>query len=420
MPGANELLFDRANRHEVDIRRYSNRQIRQMLRYLEELDAKTVTKLREALPRIVKPGQRNSVAELSESQRKRLEQLLVDIRLLRETALKTVGGDLKKELADFAVAEADFEARLIQGAIPIAEVTVATVSAMQIRAVVNTNAFKGQLLTDLMGNLRRQDQARITEAVVDGFVSGETTDNIVRKIVGTRASGYTDGLTSITRREASTIARTALTTYADTARQEVWNANADIIVALRWTSTLDGRTSSVCRSRDGKLVPQGGNTPPEGADLLDPPGARPAAHPNCRSRMVPQMGWEGVFGDRPYVTDTRNRRKREIDFRADAKANAGPARWKEMSQKQRNAAIRDVREAWAREAIGTVPAKTTYQQWLKRQPAKFQDDVLGKTKGALFRRGGLQLDQFVDHSGKELTLPELKSKFPDAFEEANV
>ena len=62
-----------------------------------------------------------------------------------------------------------------------------------------------------------------------------------------------------------------------------------------------------------------------------------------------------------------------------------------------------------------------YQKWLKRQPAGFQDEVLGKTKGALFRRGGVGVDKFVDmRSGRSFTLDELKNREGQAFMKANI
>lgn len=62
----------------------------------------------------------------------------------------------------------------------------------------------------------------------------------------------------------------------------------------------------------------------------------------------------------------------------------------------------------------------SYQQWLKRQPAKIQDGILGKTRGALFRRGDLPLTKFVDKDYQPLTLKELKQRDNDAFEKANL
>jgi len=62
----------------------------------------------------------------------------------------------------------------------------------------------------------------------------------------------------------------------------------------------------------------------------------------------------------------------------------------------------------------------TYRQWLKRQPEKVQDEVLGKTKAKLFRDGGLELKSFVDELGREYTLDELEALNPLAFERASI
>ena len=61
-----------------------------------------------------------------------------------------------------------------------------------------------------------------------------------------------------------------------------------------------------------------------------------------------------------------------------------------------------------------VNADVNYYDWLKSQPAAFQDDVLGNTKGAIFRNAGLSTDQFkaatVDRYGNPLTLGQMAEK----------
>ena len=56
------------------------------------------------------------------------------------------------------------------------------------------------------------------------------------------------------------------------------------------------------------------------------------------------------------------------------------------------------------------PAGTSYGQWLKRQPAAIQDEVLGRRRAKLFREGKVQIDQFVGSDHQPLTLKELESK----------
>ena len=73
-----------------------------------------------------------------------------------------------------------------------------------------------------------------------------------------------------------------------------------------------------------------------------------------------------------------------------------------------------------RELIGTTPAKTTFPEFFRRQSAAFQDDVIGPTRGRLFRRGGLRIGNFVDSSGKVIPLRDLARFHADAFEAAGL
>jgi SPP1 gp7 family putative phage head morphogenesis protein len=62
----------------------------------------------------------------------------------------------------------------------------------------------------------------------------------------------------------------------------------------------------------------------------------------------------------------------------------------------------------------------TYSAWLKRQPASVQDDILGKTRGRLFRLGGMTVDRFVDRAGETLTLDQLRQRDSSSFKAAGL
>ena len=65
---------------------------------------------------------------------------------------------------------------------------------------------------------------------------------------------------------------------------------------------------------------------------------------------------------------------------------------------------------------GSVPRTETYETWLRRQQPEFQDDVLGLTRGKLFREGGLLVDRFVDATiGRAFTLDELRWRKAEAW-----
>ena len=58
-----------------------------------------------------------------------------------------------------------------------------------------------------------------------------------------------------------------------------------------------------------------------------------------------------------------------------------------------------------------IDANTTYYDFLKQQPAWFQDQALGPVRGAIFRNAGMSAEEFrvasVDGFGKPLTLKEM-------------
>ncbi|MEA7672473.1 hypothetical protein ONQ41_22285, partial [Salmonella enterica subsp. enterica serovar Cerro] len=58
-----------------------------------------------------------------------------------------------------------------------------------------------------------------------------------------------------------------------------------------------------------------------------------------------------------------------------------------------------------------VDASTTYYDFLKQQPAWFQDEALGSVRGKIFRNSGISPEEFrvisVDGFGRPLTLQQM-------------
>lgn len=399
MPTANEEYRDAVLRHQIGLRRYSAGLTKRIAELLERADRDLAEKLRARLARFAREGRELDFTG------ERWKALLADVRAARDAALQQYAELVRGELRELSVQEAAQELALLEAAVPI-DFHFAAVAADRLRAIVSSRPFQGRLLNDWFKVLKATDQARLTQALQLGMTNGETTDEIVRRIVGTRRNKYADGILAMTRRDATAIARTAVNHVSNTARNYVWEANSDVITARIWVSTLDGRTSAVCRARDGHGSPVGDNELPPGVPPLKPKDVRPPAHVNCRSVMVAYIDGVGLLGNRPTVTDTRTRRRREIDFRAEARRTGK--------------SIQEVRREWADANVGRVPSSTTYQEFLSRQPAAFQDEVLGKTKGKLFREGGLTVDQFVDRAGNELTLAQLAASKPEAFVRAGL
>lgn len=385
-PTANEVLFDEAIRRQIRLRRFSAGEVRRAAALLDDSEKAMIALLLSKLD----PLAGGPIPAARSVTLKRLEALIEEIAQMRQDAWASVRVEVTAMLKEYAKAEAANEHVTLDDAVPI-KLELIRPPVAKVMAAATARPFQGQLLSEWYKNLEVADRKRIVAALRRGVVEGMKTDEIVRLIRGSRDAGFADGAFAGSRRDLEAIVSTAISHVSNAAREEVWEANSDILEGLRWTSTLDGRTSAVCRSRDGKIYMVG-------------EGPRPPAHVRCRSVMVPVLKGSAIVGSRPTVTDTRTRKEREVDFKAIAKKSG--------------INVQAARDAWAKTNVGSTPAETTYDGFLRRQSAAFQDEVLGKRRGQLYRQGGLELGAFVDRSGTELTLDQLKKLRPDAWKKA--
>ncbi|MNT97902.1 hypothetical protein D3C72_2403410 [compost metagenome] len=69
-------------------------------------------------------------------------------------------------------------------------------------------------------------------------------------------------------------------------------------------------------------------------------------------------------------------------------------------------------------------ADLSCHDWLKQQPAAFQDRAIGPVRAKLFREGGLSIERFfelqLDRNFKPLTLVQMKALEPLAFQRASL
>ena len=352
---ANERLLDAAIHRAIDTHQYSEGVVRRLVSMLNGADADIFAALTSALERM--PADSFTVA--------RLEALLQSVRAMNDAVYARIGGDLAAQMRAFGAAEAAFQVALFGAAIPaevLARLPLMMVTAEQVYAAVVSRPFQGRLLSEWASSIADDRMRRIREAIRVGYVSNETNAQIMARIRGTRALRYSDGIIEIDRRSLRSVVNTAVSHTAATARGEFYRANMKLIAAEQWVSTLDSRTTHICQARDGKRYTADAHKP-IGHDLpwLGGPGR---AHFNCRSTSVPvTRSWKDLGIDMPEFS---------------------PATRASMD--------------------GQVPADLTYGEWLKKQSPKRQDEVLGASRAALFRSGGLPIEKFVNDKGKLLTL----------------
>lgn len=356
----NEQLADAAIGRAVDLSQYANSVVRRIIALLNRSDAELAARLTIALEQL--PASAFSV--------ERLETLLASVRALNAAAYDAVGRELASEMRGLADAEAAWQARTLTAALPAqvqASVGVAAVNAEQAYAAAMARPFQGRLLAEWARSIEADRMARIRDAVRQGYVQQETVAEIVRRIRGTRAKAYADGLLEIDRRAAEAVVRTAVSHTAGLVRDRTYEANGDLIKAEQWSSTLDTRTSEICRPRDGKLYEPKTHKPiGHSFPWLGGPGR---CHWRCRSVSVP-------------ITKSF----RELGIDAD---DLPPGERASMD--------------------GQVPADQTFAQWLRKQSAARQDEVLGPVRAAMLRAGA-PLDSFYDARGRALTLEQLRDR----------
>lgn len=406
---ANEILFDSSLRHQIGIRRFAAGEAKEAVRLLEISNTELLNQLRERLKRFEgRPADFTS---------KRFRALSEDIRSLRREMIKEQKRFMRRDLKELAIIEQDFELRMMQAAIPI-EIEFAVVSPQTLRSLVTTKPFSGgahaaRTLDQWYSGILAADQKRILEAVQLGMIQGESTDDIMRRIGSKNVLG-------LTKNNVEAVVRTAVNHISNAAREELWQANDDIIDFLRWNATLDGRTTRICSARDTKLDRVNPDAVlPAGAEILEPPKARPPAHPNCRSIMTAVLSSDGIadkMPDRPFVKSIGRRPRQGKDFRKIARQQAefDGKKWSDLTGGERNALVKFQKDIFAKDAIGTIPGGTNYDKWLRKQDTKFQNEVLGKGKAKAFRKG-LKMDKFVDRRGQELSLVELERTHPEFF-----
>lgn len=239
MPTANDVLLDWSISHAVYLQRYGAGVVQRIIGLLNRADADIIRLIQSQDPEI---------------DRVRLEQMVEQIQALNATIVSRMADTLNAELQDLAAAEIASQTEALTEAMPAAvraNLAIVAPAPIQVWAAVQAQPFSGALLSETYQGFDASRQRRLREAIRQSFVQGESIDQIVRRIRGTRAAQYQDGILSLSYRDAEAIARTAIAHVAGVARDETYQANSDVIKALVWTSTIDGRTSTWCRPRDG-------------------------------------------------------------------------------------------------------------------------------------------------------------------------
>lgn len=354
-------------RHASNLYRYSTGILNRILKTIELAGARAAGEISILLEDMTDAERQAFIAGTYKGKRAAalktaIDQLATEIRKETTSELRKGG----KELTSY---EIGFTSEMLSRLKLVDDFTPVTVDAAFASAVAKPAL--GYLLKEEIKKQWQQIRSEMVSVIRQGFVNGETNQQIIQRIRGTKAAGYKDGLLGgPVKTNISRIVRTNTNHFANVAREK--NLEAMGIKKVQWRSTLDGRTSKICASRDLNVY-----------KLYD--GPRPPAHPNCRSIIEPYIpDFEGV---RPYVAH--------------------------------NKPIGKIPKA-EREA-GQINANTNYSKWFGSQSARFQREWLGPTRYKLYKSGKFPITRFVDHrTGREYNIEQLRNFDVELFRELGI
>lgn len=281
---------------------------------------------------------------------------LLDRQIIR--TYRRLDGLVSKELIDIGRNELGFQTGNLQRSLGnlskatqppargIREQVLAEPLSPPKSTISNKRTFGGWL-----DGVSRSERRTVDSIVRAGFLSGRSHTQIANDLINT-------GSVVRSRSDARALVRTAFTQVQTTAAWMTFNNNSDVISGYQWISTLDSRTSDICKSRDKRVF--GLNE-----------GVRPPAHFRCRSSIIPVV-----------------KSFEELGIPASRKRNVPNRRRSSFN--------------------GQVAATTDYDGWLRDQPNNIQDQVLGQQKAELYRRGNLNIRKFIDFNGTGITIGQLR------------
>ena len=230
----------------------------------------------------------------------------------------------------------------------------------------------GKVLEKSFRGLAESQADLFAKTVRNGLLTGESTDKLARRLKGRLRFGQPGSLrqmaqaggevTAVANHQVMAMVRTSINQVANASSQQVYEANQDVTKRYRYVATLDSRTSPICQALDGQEFDYGkGPVPPQ--------------HFNCRSTTVPLIDYKGLG-----IPPPKPGKRRSSD--------------------------------------GLVPANQTYGQWLSNQSKAVKADVLGPEIVPYFNRLARKygptkaIRKFVSEDGSELTLDQLKRRYP--------
>ena len=385
LTGANDGLADEIIGHAVNLERLKTSEIQAVYAMLRKVQGDLIEQLNSLDPTAVG----------GKTQANRLLRLLKNTQATIKANYKLI----QKSHTDTLAKVADIEGKAIQQAVGKGvggdpKIGAAMMTALPptttLRALVDGTLVMGAPHKEHWARQAGDLQQRFQDQMREGILAGEGVDDLVRRVRGTQANNFKDGIMEVKRYQAAALVRTSVQAVSNAARNATIEANKDIFDGVQWLSTLDSRTSDICKARSG--LRWDNDFKPVGHNKKWSP---PPAHWNCRSVVTPvTKSWEQLAGKKL----TRNADDFNDSFKAELAKQGFTA-----------AQIAQIKPRMQASMDGAVPAEFSYEDWIKSKPKAFQQQVLGAAKWRLWNSGKIAFVDLVDQRSNPLSLADLEA-----------
>jgi hypothetical protein len=276
----------------------------------------------------------------------RYERIQSNMRILSDMLNKKLYGTLESDFKELAVEESQFVSKILKANGITVNLEMPPVEKLWAAASFSGYADTHETFKEYLDRLSENFYSTWSSNIRAGYINGLTAQQINRQVLGS-INDLVPGEIKNIRKSLKMNTRTMIAEMSTMARNETYKANSSLFSGYRYIGVLDDRQCLICGSLDQTVY-----------KTLDEMPHLPQ-HRGCRCLALPEVkGMEGFDDD---------------DERA---AQDGPE-----------------------------SAKTSYADWLEKQDAKTQKDILGASRYEMYR-DGLPITKFVDN-GRILTLKEL-------------
>lgn len=379
MSEVSDNLADSAVEYQISLLRVEAGMRKKVVAKLEDLEVELLAVL--AKNKGLAPGKKQLIEDTLAAMRATTNAAYEEINALGEKDLESV--------AQLTTKKTTTDLRSQIGGVAVGPMKL---SASQLTEIVRGPIIEGNPIQAWWQGQSEGTQRKLVGAVQQGMILGEGVDDIARRIRGTKAANFEDGILSVSRREAQAITRTAVQSVANEAKIKALLESSDVVKGIEWVSTLDSRTTPTCRALDGLQWTLPGFEPVKHDKKF--PGS--IAHWGCRSTQIAvTRSWSELAGKPVPWPD-----KATFDeaFAANLEAQGFTPEQIATAQANQRASM-----------DGSTSSGLDFDAWARKKGDDYIRSLLGPGRFALWKDNKLKMRDLVDQAGRELTIAQLEA-----------